>query len=242
MSQLKTDSSPFTAAYLKAAAIGAIAAAVFYFGVVLGIFAHAPITKGTYFGRVMTDPINFLSFLAFAIASRDDMPGISRLLAGWRDEEAELKEKLEQAHGEGTISPQAIQIMAHLDELMTRLSEANREKLAFAIRQTVKQITLRRERRGDGKHRITLWDGEIELREELGTNATLTLTDDDVPSPGRWREVADFIRQRGDVVFFRDVCEHLGRKGSFVSRLLAQAVLSGKVRNLGHQRGWIAND
>ncbi len=68
MSQLKPDSSPFTAAYLKAAAIGAIAAAVFYFGVVLGIFAHAPITKGTYFGRVMTDPINFLSFLAFAIA------------------------------------------------------------------------------------------------------------------------------------------------------------------------------
>jgi hypothetical protein len=52
--------------------------------------------------------------------------------------------------------------------------------------------------------------------------------------------LAVFIRQRGDVVFFRDVCEHLDRHGSFVSHLLAQALLSGKVRNLGHQKGWIA--
>jgi hypothetical protein len=42
------------------------------------------------------------------------------------------------------------------------------------------------------------------------------------------------------IPFFRDVCEHFDRRGSFLSRLLAQAVLSGKVRNLGHQKGWIA--
>ncbi len=68
----------------------------------------------------------------------------------------------------------------------------------------------------------------------------IPLTDDDIRSPGRWREVADFTRQRIDVVYFCDVCEHLGLKGSCVSRFLAQAVLSGKVRNLGHQKGWIA--
>lgn len=80
----------------------------------------------------------------------------------------------------------------------------------------------------------------IELRDDLGVAGIIPLTDDDIPSPGRWREVADFIRQRGDVVYFRDVCEHVGLKGSCVSRLLAQAVLSGMVRNLGHQKGWIA--
>jgi len=37
-----------------------------------------------------------------------------------------------------------------------------------------------------------------------------------------------------------NVCAHLGRQGSFASRLLTQAVLSGNVRNLGHQQGWIA--
>lgn len=175
-----------------------------------------------------------------ALANPEDIPGISKVLAGWREQEAQLKDKLRQARGDDAPSPEALEVIGRLDELLERLSEADREKLSFAIRQTVKRITLRRERCGDGKHRITLWDGVIELRDDLGVTDIIPLTDDDIPSPGRWREVADFIRQRGDVVFFRDVCNHLGRKGSFVSRLLAQAVLSGKVRNLGHQKGWIA--
>jgi hypothetical protein len=66
------------------------------------------------------------------------------------------------------------------------------------------------------------------------------LTDDEIPSPGRWRDVVSFIRQRGDVVFLRDVSEHFGFRQPYTSRLIAQAVLSGKVRNLGHQKGWIA--
>lgn len=175
-----------------------------------------------------------------ALANPEDIPGISKLLAGWREQEDHTKDKLRQARGEGAPSPEALEVIGRLDELLERLSEADREKLSFAIRQTVKRITLRRERRGDSKQRITLWDGVIELRDDLGVAGVIPLSDDDIPSPGRWREVADFIRQRGDVVFFRDVCNHLDRKGSFVSRLLAQAVLSGKVRNLGHQKGWIA--
>jgi len=127
-----------------------------------------------------------------------------------------------------------------LDELLERLSEADREMLSFAIRQTVKRITLRGERRGNGKHCITLWDGVIELRDDLGVSGMIALSDDDTPTPGRWREAAAFIRERGDVVFFHEVAQHVGLKGSCVSRRLAQAVLSGKVINLGHQKGWIA--
>ena len=85
-----------------------------------------------------------------------------------------------------------------------------------------------------------MWDGVIELRDDLGVTGVIPLTDDDIPSPGSWRAVADFIRKRGDVVFFREVCEHINRRGSSVSSFLAQAVISGKVRNLGHQKGWIA--
>jgi len=40
-----------------------------------------------------------------------------------------------------------------------RLGEADREKLAFTIRQTVKRISLHRKRRGSGRHQITIWDG-----------------------------------------------------------------------------------
>jgi len=49
-------------------------------------------------------------------------------------------------------------------------------------------------------------------------------------------QVTEFIRKRGDVVFFRDVCDHLCRKGSFVSCLLGQAVLSGKIRTLAFRK------
>lgn len=175
-----------------------------------------------------------------ALANPEDIPGISKLLAGWREQEANIKEKLRQARGEDAPSPEALEVIGRLDELLERLSEADREKLSFAIRQTVKRITLRRERRGDGKQRITLWDGVIELRDDLGVAGVIPLTDDDIPSPGRWRDAVAFIRERGDVVYVQDVADALGVNNAFTSRLLAQAVLSGKVRNLGHQKGWIA--
>ena len=54
----------------------------------------------------------------------------------------------------------------------------------------------------------------IELRDDLGVTGVIPLTDDDIPSPGSWRAVADFIRKRGDVVFFREVCEYIDRWGS----------------------------
>lgn len=56
----------------------------------------------------------------------------------------------------------------------------------------------------------------------------------------RWN--ADFIRKRGDLLFFRDVREHIDRRGSSVSAFLAQAVISGKVRNLGHLNGTSRGD
>lgn len=38
----------------------------------------------------------------------------------------------------------------------------------------------------------------------------------------------------------QEVADALGVHKAYTSRLLAQCVLSGKVRNLGHQKGWIA--
>jgi len=86
----------------------------------------------------------------------------------------------------------------------------------------------------------TIWDGVIELRDDLGVAGVIPLTDDDIPSPGRWRDAARFVRERGDVVFVQDVADALGVNKAFASTLLAKAVLSGKVRNLGHRQGWTA--
>ncbi len=174
------------------------------------------------------------------MANPEDIPGISKLLSDWRLEESKFKEKLNRIRDDQGPSPEALRIIEQLDDLIERLSEADREKIAYAMNQTVKRITLRCERRNAKSFRITMWDGMIELRDDLGVDGFIPLADDDIPAPGRWREVADYIRQRGDVVFFKDACEHLNQKGSSVSKLLAQCVLSGKVKNLGHQKGWIA--
>ena len=85
-----------------------------------------------------------------------------------------------------------------------------------------------------------MWDGAIELRDDLGPQSTIPLTDDDLPSPARWREAARFVRQHGGVAYIAELAEPLGLNKAFASRLLAQATLAGKIRNLGHQRGWTA--
>jgi hypothetical protein len=58
--------------------------------------------------------------------------------------------------------------MARIDQLLDHLSEVAGERLASAIRHTVKQITLRRTRLGGGRCRVTLWAVAIELRDDLG--------------------------------------------------------------------------
>ncbi|MBI3864046.1 MAG: recombinase family protein [Planctomycetia bacterium] len=177
-----------------------------------------------------------------ALANREDVPGVSRLLQGWRDEESRLKAQVQQARGEGPPSAEALEIIASLDKLLEDLHQADREKLRFAIQQTVKRITLRREHRRHQAHRITLWDGAIELRDELGPNTILQLTDEDIPAPGRWWEVVNLLRAKGRVVFVDEVARALKVHKATASVFLTKATLSGKIRNLGHQKGWIAVD
>ena len=42
------------------------------------------------------------------------------------------------------------------------------------------------------------------------------------------------------MVYVGEVAEALGVNKAFASTLLAKSVFSGKVKNLGHQKGWIA--
>ena len=92
-----------------------------------------------------------------------------------------------------------------------------------------------KEERQDASVRLPL-----ELRGDLSVAGVVPLTDNDVPSPGRWCDAMQFIRQRGEAVYLQDKADALGVNRVFTSRLLTQAVLSGKVRNLGHQKGWVA--
>ncbi len=139
-----------------------------------------------------------------ALANREKISGITKLLVGWTEQESQLKDKLRQANGQQAPSPKAMAIMNRLDDLLSWLDEEDRENHAFVIRQTLKRITLRRERRQNERHCIPLWGGVIEPRDDLGVVGVISLTEDDTRYSGRWPEVADLIRQRGGVVYFCD--------------------------------------
>lgn len=87
--------------------------------------------------------------------------------------------------------------------------------------------------------RITMWDGVIELRDDLGINGVITLTDDDIPTPGKWREVAWYIQQRGDIVFLRDVSEQFEIRQPYASRLLGHVSLLAFCLSLGRHSKWV---
>jgi DNA invertase Pin-like site-specific DNA recombinase len=176
-----------------------------------------------------------------ALAAREDVPGVSRLLGQWRDEEARLKDRLRTARGEGAPSPEALEIMSRLDDLLEQLSEADREKLAFAVRQTVKRVTLRRSHLGGGGRCGVVWDGVIELRDDLGTTATIALTDEDIPSPGLWRDVVRIVRERGrgGPVYMEVIARALGCHRTNLTRPMKIAILAGKIRKVGHRMGYV---
>jgi DNA invertase Pin-like site-specific DNA recombinase len=173
-----------------------------------------------------------------ALAEPADVPGISRLLGQWREDEAKILEQLQEAHGERAPSPEVLEIMTRLDGLLDRISDADRDKLAYAIRQTVKRITLRRTLIGNG--RACVWDGAIELCDGLGVSATIPLTDEDIPSPGLFRDVVRFLRERGQPALVREIGEHLGCHRTNLVRPLKIAVQLGKIRRAGLRQGYEA--
>jgi hypothetical protein len=69
-----------------------------------------------------------------ALAKPEGIPGISKLLAGWCEQEANTKDKLQQARGEDAPSPEALEVIRRPNEPLERISEADREKLPFTIR------------------------------------------------------------------------------------------------------------
>ena len=52
----------------------------------------------------------------------------------------------------------------------------------------------------------------IERRDDLGMVSVIELSDDNVPSPGRWRDVVALLRKRGETMYVQEVAEPLGSK------------------------------
>ena len=75
-----------------------------------------------------------------ALAEREDFAAISKLLTKWREDEAELVDRIDRRTVELEPLPEAMEVIAQFGDLRKRLKHADRVKLAHAVKQTVLSI------------------------------------------------------------------------------------------------------
>ncbi len=90
-----------------------------------------------------------------ALAEREDFAAISKLLNQWREEEAAITERIENANKHLEPLPEAIDVIQQYGALVERLHNADRVKLAHAISLTVSIDNDRDTQRQNWRHRTS---------------------------------------------------------------------------------------
>jgi BMFP domain-containing protein YqiC len=177
-----------------------------------------------------------------ALASRQDFAAISKLLTKWREEEAELADRIERRNGKLEPLPEAMDVIAQFADLGMKLGLADRVKLAHAVKQTVASITIgtRMATTGEIEHRENY--GELRLHEML-LKKPITIPDEAIGSRKIWREIGELAREAGRPLHLKDFAQHIGSTDmSRTSHNVRRAVKAGLVRKIGYYGGWVAID
>lgn len=174
-----------------------------------------------------------------ALAEREDFAAISKLLTRWREEEAILADRIENAYKHLEPLPEAIDVIQRYGQLVDQLHYADRVKLAHAISLTVSSITIRTRiaQTGQIEHREHF--GEMRLHESLSTKP-IAIPDEAIGKRKIWREIAELARQSKNPIHLKDVCQHIGTKcASRAAHNVRRAEAAGLVKKIGHQGGWV---
>ncbi|MEI8213760.1 MAG: recombinase family protein [Planctomycetota bacterium] len=175
-----------------------------------------------------------------ALAEREDFAAISKLLNQWREEEAAMIERIENANKHLEPLPEAIDVIQQYGALVDRLHNADRVKLAHAISLTVASITIetRNAKTGDIEHPELV--GKLHLHESLATKPII-IPDEAIGRRKIWREIADLIRQSKQPLHLKEICQHIGTTdASHAAYHIRRAEAASLIKKLGHQGGWVA--
>lgn len=176
-----------------------------------------------------------------ALASREDFSAISKLLMKWREEEAELADRIERRNGELEPLPEALDVIAHFADLGKKLKQADRVKLAHAVKQTVVSIAIgtRLATTGEIQHREHF--GELRLHEALHKKP-IAIPDEAIGQRKVWREFGELVRNADHPLHLADFANHIGTADlSHAAHHVRRAEKAGLIRKLGHQGGWTAD-
>ena len=177
-----------------------------------------------------------------ALADRQDFAAISKLLMKWREEEAELADRIEQRKAQLEPLPEALDIIAKFGDLRDDLAMADRVKLAHAVKRTVTSVVIgtRMAKTGDIEHREHF--GELRLHEAISAKA-IPIPDEAISQRKIWRELGELVRQADRPLHLKDFAKHIGTKDlSRAAHHVRRAERAGLMRKIGHQGGWVAAD
>jgi hypothetical protein len=177
-----------------------------------------------------------------ALADREDFAGISKLLMTWREEEAELVDRIERRNSELEPLPEAMDVIAQFGDLRKRLKHADRVKLAHAIRQTVVSVTIGTRTAKTGEITHPEHFGELRLHEALCTKP-ISIPDTAIGTRKIWRELGELVRNAGRPLHLRDFANYLKTPDlSHASYHVRRAEKAGLIRKIGYYGGWVACD
>ncbi len=176
-----------------------------------------------------------------ALADKRDFAAISKLLANWRDEEAEIVARVERRRSELEPLPEALKIIRQLGYVKGRLRDADRSKLQYALQQTVASIRIGTRMATTGDLTCREHFGELRFHEALLPGKAIEIPDEAIGQRKIWREIGELCRRADRPLHLQDFADYIGTKDlSLACHHMRRAEKAGVVRKIGWVKGWVA--
>lgn len=177
-----------------------------------------------------------------ALADRDEFKAISELLSRWRDEEAELADRLERPDQDLQPLPDALKVLERLSEIHANLSLADVNKLGDAISKTIADLSVGVYEAQTGDVEYREYRGELSFHEAFGVTP-ISIPDEILGQRRIWRELGELVQTSDRPLHLKDFCEHIGTDDpSHAAYHVRRAEKAGLLRKIGHQGGWKTAD
>jgi BMFP domain-containing protein YqiC len=177
-----------------------------------------------------------------ALAAREDFAGISNLLTKWRAEEADLLDRIESRGRDLEPLPESLEVIAAYGDLSTRLKQADRVKLAHAMKQTVVSITIGTRTATTGKLTHPELFGELRLHEALHVKP-IAIPDTAIGRRKTWRELGALVAKADHPLHLADFAKYIGTPDlSRAAHNVRRAEMAGLIKKIGSYGGWVAAD
>ncbi|MCX7428622.1 MAG: hypothetical protein NTW96_23730 [Planctomycetia bacterium] len=147
-----------------------------------------------------------------ALAGKQNSAAISKLLAKWREEEAEIVGRIERRRGELEPLPEALKTIRQVGSVKRRLQEADHVKLQYAFRQTVASIRIGTRMAKTGHLTCREHFGELRFHETLLAGKVIEIPDEVIGQRKIWREIGELCRQADRPLRLADFATYIGTK------------------------------